>query len=72
MGLYFYTNINERGDTTYKTASVDRIDSSKGYIADNIQILHKDINVMKWDFTQDYFLHLCYLIYNNMKAKYDL
>ena len=28
-------------------ASVDRIDSSKGYTLDNIQIVHKDLNMMK-------------------------
>lgn len=41
------------------TASVDRIDSSKGYTLDNIQIIHKDINKMKMNFAQDYFLQIC-------------
>lgn len=41
------------------TASVDRIDSSKGYHLDNIQILHKDINRMKWEFTSDKFIEWC-------------
>lgn len=44
------------------TASLDRIDSSKGYTKDNIQWLHKDINRMKTDFNQDYFYELCKLI----------
>lgn len=41
------------------TASVDRIDSSKGYTVSNIQIVHKDINLMKRDFDEEYFVDLC-------------
>lgn len=44
------------------TASVDRIDSSKGYIEGNVQWLHKDVNMMKRHYTQEYFTHLCKLI----------
>lgn len=32
------------------TASIDRINSELGYSADNIHIVHKTINNMKWDF----------------------
>lgn len=46
-----------RGSTT--TASLDRIDSSSGYGLENIQWLHKDINIMKNVHSQDYFLSLC-------------
>ena len=42
--------------------SVDRIDSSKGYIIDNIRWIHKDINVMKNSFSDEYFTYLCKLI----------
>jgi len=41
------------------TASIDRIDSSKGYILDNIQLVHKDVNVMKSKYDQDYFISFC-------------
>lgn len=41
------------------TASLDRIDSSKGYTYDNVQWLHKDINMMKRHYSQDYFIYLC-------------
>lgn len=41
------------------SASVDRIDSSKGYTKDNIQITHKHINLMKRDHSDDYFIELC-------------
>jgi hypothetical protein len=42
-----------------RTASLDRIDSSKGYIEGNVQWVHKDINYMKLDNDQDYFIDLC-------------
>lgn len=44
------------------TASLDRIDSSKGYIEGNVQWIHKHINKMKTDFNQDYFIEMCSLI----------
>jgi hypothetical protein len=49
------------------TASLDRINSDKGYIKDNIQLVHKDINMMKNDYDQDYFINMCNLISNNFK-----
>lgn len=52
-----------------KTASVDRIDSSKGYTLDNIQWVHKHINVMKVDFDQDYFIQLCKTINDYQRSK---
>lgn len=47
------------------TASLDRIDSRQGYIAGNIQWVHKDINRMKSDFDQKYFMELVQLVYRN-------
>ena len=41
------------------TASLDRIDSSKGYTRDNVQWVHKWINFMKQDFTQEEFITFC-------------
>lgn len=49
-------------------ASIDRIDSNKGYVKDNIQWVIKDVNKMKNDLNQDYFIHMCKLIAQN---KYD-
>jgi len=40
-------------------ASLDRIDSTKGYIKDNVQWVHKDINFMKQNFEQSYFINMC-------------
>jgi hypothetical protein len=43
----------------YNTASIDRIDSSKGYELGNIQWVHKDVNFMKRTYSQEYFIDLC-------------
>jgi len=42
-----------------RTASLDRINSSEGYTIDNIQWIHKDINIMKNDYNQSYFIDIC-------------
>jgi len=44
------------------TASIDRIDSSQGYIEGNIQWVHKVINKMKSDLPQTTFLEFCALV----------
>jgi len=46
------------------SASIDRIDSDKDYTNDNIQLVHKDINLMKNAFKQDYFIKLCKKVAN--------
>ena len=47
-----------------QTASLDRIDSSKGYDIDNVQWVHKDINLIKRQYKQEYFLLLVRNIYH--------
>jgi hypothetical protein len=44
------------------TASIDRIDSKKGYVKGNIQWVHRDINRMKLDYPQDYFIKICTMV----------
>jgi hypothetical protein len=51
------------------TASVDRIDSKKGYTLDNIQIVHRDINRLKLDFPEDAFVSMCLNVANTFKNK---
>lgn len=51
----------EKWDST-GTASLDRIDSLRGYEKDNVQWVHKDINRMKNSFDQEYFKKLCSLV----------
>lgn len=50
------------------TASLDRIDSSKDYTLDNIQWVHKNINLMKMDLSQEEFIKFCKLVteHNNV------
>jgi len=49
-------------DFKSKTASLDRVDSSLGYVEGNLQWLHKDINMMKRHYSTEYFKYLCKLI----------
>lgn len=44
------------------TASLDRKDSTKGYVEGNVQWVHKDVNKIKRDLDQDCFLEWCRLI----------
>lgn len=50
------------------TASLDRIDSLKGYTKDNIQWLHKDINRFKNNYSQYKFIEMCKLVVKNLKG----
>jgi len=48
-----------RGHTGEQTASLDRIDSKKPYILGNVQWVHKVINEMKWDRTNEELIEWC-------------
>lgn len=41
------------------TASLDRIDPTKGYVEGNVQWVHKIVNNMKWDMLQEHFIKMC-------------
>jgi hypothetical protein len=56
--------INSSVDWKNTTASLDRIDSQLGYTVDNVQWVHKDVNLMKNNLTQLRFIELCRLISN--------
>jgi hypothetical protein len=58
-GACVYTGLSL---THGETASIDRIDNTQGYIEGNVQWVHRDINRMKSDFTEDRFLALCRLV----------
>lgn len=51
-----------------RTASVDRIDSTKGYTRDNVQWVHKDVNRMKNTLTHARFIDLCRRVAQNVIA----
>lgn len=55
--------------TAKYTASVDRIDSAKGYVECNVQWVHKDVNKMKLDLSESRFFELCRLVVENGKME---
>ena len=60
MEIHFADTCRE--DKYDVTASLDRIDNTKGYIENDVQWLHKDINLMKQKFTQENFIQYCNMI----------
>lgn len=50
-----------------QTASLDRIDSSKGYIEGNVQWVHKIVNTMKMNMLESEFVFYCQKISENAK-----
>lgn len=52
-------HFNGSNKSSLKTASLDRIDSNKGYIEGNIQWVHKDVNALKQDFEEKHFVEWC-------------
>lgn len=63
-----FANTNKGHFNKETTASLDRIDSTKGYIEGNVQWIHKDINKMKSAFSQIQFLNWCEKINNHVKS----
>lgn len=49
--------------------SIDRIDSSKGYTEDNVQLVLARINKMKSNLNQDDFINICKVVYENSIKK---
>lgn len=50
-------------------ASLDRIDSTRGYEKDNIQWLEKKLNIIKMDLPEDQLITLCRKIVNYQNEK---
>lgn len=59
--LTFPIKFKDKNQGNY-TASLDRIDSDKGYTKDNVQWVHKLINIMKQDMKDEEFIEWCKLI----------
>lgn len=57
----------ETGHSQNADASIDRIDSTFGYIKDNIQIVHKKVNMMKQAYSQEEFIEVCVAVANREK-----
>lgn len=56
---------HKKAETSLVTASLDRIDSSKGYIEGNVQWVHKKVNLMKNDLSQKEFIDWCKKVAEN-------
>ena len=64
LPLDFHSTKNYSG-----TASLDRIDSSKGYVIGNLQWVHRSVNFMKGSLPQSDFIAICRLIAKQQKGK---
>jgi len=64
-GICRLSGIKLKTNSNGSTASLDRIDNTKGYIEGNVQWLHKDVNMMKRTYTQEHFVKMCELISDN-------
>jgi hypothetical protein len=53
-----------------QTASLDRIDSGKGYTSDNIQWIHKNINILKMDWPESFLFDAAKAIFLKNKDKF--
>lgn len=51
------------------TASLDRIDSSKGYVKGNVQWVHKKVNILKLNMPEEEFILWCKKIASHNKVK---
>lgn len=49
------------------TASLDRIDSSVGYVKGNVQWVHKMVNMCKQQYSQEDFIEMCTSVANKVK-----
>lgn len=49
------------------TASMDRVNSELSYTKGNVQWVHKDINILKRDFKEPYFIELCGKVANHAR-----
>ena len=51
----------------FNTLSLDRVDSSEGYVVGNIQLVCAAINKMKQEYTEEVFIMFCQLVTRNSK-----
>jgi hypothetical protein len=53
----------------YNTVSLDRIDSSKGYVVGNIQLVCAAVNKMKLDYDEKVYIQFCHYVSQHNKDK---
>ena len=61
-GIYIKLMESDRVDSLEITASLDRIDSSRGYTNDNVQWIHKTLNYIKGKQSDREFIEWCKII----------
>lgn len=57
----------ESGHSQKAPASIDRIDSKKGYVVGNVQLLTRHVNMMKQAYDNDYFIEVCKAVADKVK-----
>ena len=66
----FLPKNNSKSELKKANASIDRIDSSLGYVKGNVQWVTKTINIMKNTMSQEEFISVCNSVYlNNCEIK---
>lgn len=63
-GIPITLSQSKRRKRAEQTASLDRIDCSKGYVEDNVQWVHKDINKMRNTMPIEDFVKTCKIVAN--------
>ncbi len=63
------TFIKNQDKGKLQTASIDRIDSKQPYTKDNIQIVHKRLNKVKWELSMEELVSWAKLIYEKHAEK---
>ncbi len=58
-----------RSAERHHTASLDRIDSSLGYVPGNIQWVHKDVNQLKSNYSDEEFVYWCRAVARHQDSK---
>jgi len=64
--------LKEHSKDKNSTASLDRIDSTKGYLKDNVQWIYRRINFMKGALDENEFVYLCNKIVENKIKNNDI
>lgn len=69
QGLCAYTNAPMTiSSNSLFTVSLDRRDSTIGYVRDNVQLVCASINTMKHNYSEEDFLMLCRMVTQNNKT----
>lgn len=71
LKLFIPCNTGEHKQRRGDMASLDRIDNDKGYVEGNVRWVHRNVNMMKWILSDDVFVTLCGLVWENNNDRFD-